>query len=252
MRRLIFAFALVAASVANLHAQNRAVFVGEGRNWFNPANWSTGQVPGPNTDVVIRHGHQVVIDPALSPDPIVIRDLSITTGGKLTTLPGTKMETRNEYVLGGSLDHRSTEAEGGLLIVANLDPAGCGGACGGIRFNPTPKSKRTIVLQSSVQVEFGLGGELAAGPGRTGRGFYATLTTDWGIIGGDLKVNLHYGFVPEAGDSFTIVKSNFLVLGRFNNLREGSLVERFGNVGLYISYRGGNGSDVVLTARAIR
>jgi hypothetical protein len=250
MRRFVYSFLLVLASVATLSAQEPAVFRGEDGNWFNPRNWSTGQVPGPRTDVVIQHGYAVVIDPALTDGPVVVRDLWILSGGSLTTKPGTKISTRNEFVAGGSLVHQSTESIGDFFFATNPDPAGCAGC--GIKFNPSPKQKRIIVLQSSVQVEFGLGGTIAAGPGATGRGHYATLTTDWGMIAGELKVNLHYGFTPQAGDAFTIIKSNGLVLGTFNGLREGALVETFGDVGLFISYRGGHGSDVVLTARAIR
>ena len=160
-----------------------------------------------------------------------------------------EIATRNEVVAGGSPCTRSTDGLATFLCHQSGPDRLCW-----LRhqIQPVAEAEAHHCLQSSVQVEFGLGGTIAAGPSATGRGHYATLTTDWGMIAGNLKVNLHYGFTPLAGDSFTIVKSNGLVLGTFNGLPEGALVERFGDVGLYISYRGGNGSDVVLTARAIR
>jgi hypothetical protein len=250
MRRFLLTLALLASSAVAASAQGPAVFVGTDGNWFNPRNWSTGQVPGPNTDVLIERGREVVIDPALGGDTVRVRDLTVTTGGRLTTLPGTKFRSRMEVVMDGGLVHQSTEAAGDFLFADN--PSGPRCVSCGIKFNPSPQSKRTIVLKISVQTEFGLGGPVAAAPGRTGRGHYATLTTDWGMIGGDLKLNLHYGFVPTPGQTFTIVKARYMLFGEFNHLPEGALVERFGDVGLFISYRGIWGREVVLTARDMR
>ncbi|MGV6852908.1 MAG: beta strand repeat-containing protein [bacterium] len=64
--------------------------------------------------------------------------------------------------------------------------------------------------------------------------------------GTSLDVSL--GFVPDAGDSFTIIdnQSANTVSGTFINLPEGAIVN-VGNYRFSISYVGGDGNDVVLT-----
>lgn len=129
----------------------------------------------------------------------------------------------------------------------------------GMRMNPTPKMKRDVLLKTGVVVQFGLGGTVAASitetPNgtvvRSGAGHYATLTADSISLNGQLTLSLHYGFEPKAGDRFQIITARKRLAGQFLGLPEGAPVGCTGqNVGLYISYRGGSGNDVVLTAKA--
>lgn len=263
--RLLAAPALIllsaTAALAGLTDGETLTFTGTTSDWYDVANWDLGRLPKAGDDVVLDSGRAVVIDPALAPaadpDPGVVRigDLFISEGASLETLAGVHLTTRDEDVSdGGRLIHRSTRAVddplGGSLFTA---PSlfGAGGS-GGVYLNPTPKFKRDVVLQSSVS--FGLGGPAAASntiPGAYGPGHYATLTATTATLGGTLDVALYYGFTPTTGQSFQIITVDGERTGNFAGLAEGDLVTSFGNVGLYITYRGGDGNDVVLTAAAL-
>ncbi len=262
-------------------------FSGTDRNWFNPANWSTGRVPGANDAVVLDGTDDVVIDPALGASSRVgrvdVRDLVLRGSARLETLPGTRLAVQTEVIEDqAQVVHRSSAVEGELMIVAG--PQACTN-CGGLKLNPTPHSIRTVVLKSSV-VQFGLGGRNASGiskvgPGTlilNGYGHYATMRAETLVLGDvpaamatgiraridklpsrataridrlpRLALALHYDFRPAVGDQFQIVTAGTLI-GQFADLPEGALVgcTEDDSVGLWISYRGGDGNDVVLSAR---
>jgi len=231
-----------------------AHYAGLDGNWFNAANWSTGRVPGPDTDVVLDGIDDVTIRPQLGTGEVQIRDLVVRDLARLSTLAGMVFRSRDERVADfGAVIHRSTESTGERLSAESCM------SCTMV-LNPSPKQKRILVLQSSVvpqsvggglSVQFGLGGRQAASPGHVGPGHYATLTAETAVLGGRLALATHYGFSPAAGDRYAIV-TGAEVRGRFANAAEGDLVARFGDVGLFISYRGGDGNDVVLTAVALR
>ncbi|MEZ0472041.1 hypothetical protein [Luteimonas salinilitoris] len=260
--------ALAAAAAFCLPAQAQTPqdplhFSGTDRNWFNPRNWSAGRVPTAADDVVLDRHDRVVIDPASGDAWVRIRDLDVRGNARLTTLPGTVLQLRDE-VIGddGQIVYRASGTIGEHLIaapaVAGAGMAKPGFGNGGIKLNPTPKSKRDLILKSSFPVQFGLGGlqpaslhfdaggtRLAAGPGH-----YATITTETAILAGDLRLSLHYGFRPMAGDRFTIIDISRRSLGRFDAFPEGSPVGCTADrIGLYISYVGGDGNDVELSAR---
>ena len=71
------------------------------------------------------------------------------------------------------------------------------------------------------------------------------------MLGGRIALATYYGFTPAVGDRYEIVTGSD-VRGRFSNAAESDIVARFGDVGLRISYRGGDGNDVVLSAVALR
>ncbi len=66
------------------------------------------------------------------------------------------------------------------------------------------------------------------------------------------NLSIAWGFVPAVGDSFTILDNDGTdaVAGTFNGLAEGASVVA-GNVTLQISYVGGSGNDVVLSATQV-
>lgn len=240
---LVFGWAIGSASGA---AAQTARFIGTGSNWFDPANWSTGAVPDADTDVLLPGGVQVVIDPAQGSASVTLRDLTIEDGARLTTLPGTIITDRNEFVSpGGQLLHFSTESSGeGFFATGGV------GNGGGVFLNPTVKSRRIVVLQSSFTSSFGLGGAVAAGPGMTGEGFHASFIADQIAIAGQLETVLLYGFMPTVGDMFQIITAG-RATGQFDRLPENAWVARYGDVALRITYAGGDGNDVELRAVAV-
>ena len=66
---------------------------------------------------------------------------------------------------------------------------------------------------------------------------------------GGATLSLNLGFMPGAGDQFTIIQNGGTdpVLGTFNQLPEGTTFNS-GGESFTISYQGGTGNDVVLTA----
>ncbi|NUP08253.1 MAG: hypothetical protein HOW73_19560 [Polyangiaceae bacterium] len=246
------AFAQTASPVAH--------FTGTDGDWFNASNWSTGSVPDASTDVVID-GTDVVIDPAQGSADVAVRDLTVTGGGSLTTLPGTLLETRAEYVSdGGELFFRSSGSLGADLVFESsctvTNPAACATErLSHILLNPTSQTKRTIVLKSSVVAQFGLGGLTPASLKQSsdgsvelhaGAGHYATVNAETVALDGYLTLSLHYGFEPVDGDAFEIITAKRSLTGEFTDLPEGELVGcTDSDVGLYISYEG---NTVVLSA----
>lgn len=274
---IVLAVALVAALPAQAQSTCTSAgtvhFAGSDGDWFDPANWSGGCVPDADDDVVLDADDDVLIDPARGPMPVVIRDLVVRDRARLETLPGTHLVTRDELIFDeGEVVHRSSASEGDTLIVgAPSEPvAGWGYAKSTVQLNPTPKSKRDVILKTSATLQMGLGGLAPASIVTTsagtvvnsGPGHYATLTGDLVVLGGEpdspaqarrrgpgLLLALHYGFEPADGDSFQIVTANRRRVDRFRGLPEGALVGcTEDNVGLYITYAGGDGNDVVLTA----
>ena len=270
--RRVCALAIICALSATAMAQSASATTNvlhfEGRNgdWFDVSNWREGRVPGANDDVVLNRGDVVVIDPAsrlravnrngTGHVDIEIRDLYVGDGAALTTLAGTIMLLRDEHIGAARIVNRSSGVigEGQYFTAAST---GCN-ECSVSLSNPTPKSKRTVVLQSSVTSEMGLGGldsakierdasgaiRLAAGPGH-----YATLNARTLIFNGHLWLNLVYGFRPIAGDSFQIFSAERYASGQFIGLPESALIGcTSAGVGLRITYAGGDGNDVVLSA----
>ncbi|NUP14470.1 MAG: hypothetical protein HOW73_51225 [Polyangiaceae bacterium] len=261
MKALKFLPAVALLFVVPAYAQTSnpvAHFTGTDGDWFNAANWSTGSVPGAGTDVVID-GSDVVIDPAQGSAGVAIRDLTVTGGGSLTTLPGTVLETRAEHLSnGGELFFRSSGSLGGTFefqsACSPTNPTACAlEPWSNLKYNPTAQSKRTSVLKSSfpavaLVVQFGLGGVTPASVKRAadgsvelhaGAGHYATLNAETIELGAYLTLALHYDFEPVDGDSFEIIRAKRSLSGEFIDLPEGELVAcTDSDVGLYISYAG--------------
>ena len=254
---LAAAVVLSSPAIAQTSNVNVLHFEGRNSNWFDASNWREGRVPGANDDVQLDRGDNVVIDPARGRAQIEIRDLYVGDGAALTTLAGTVMLLRDEYVGAARIINRSSGVLGEGHYVTPQLGTGCV-ECGISVSNPTPKTKRIIVLSSSVTSEMGLGGltpakierdasgaiRLAAGPGH-----YATLTAQTLLLNGHLWLDLVYGFRPVPGDSFQLFSAERYAAGKFTGLPEAALVGcTSAGVGLRISYAGGDGNDVVLRA----
>ena len=230
-------------------------YVGRDGNWFNPSNWSTGRVPGADDNVILDGNDRVVIDPQRDANGYMIEleDLIISSLASLEVLPGAVVRSRNQVVRdSGTLIFRASGDVGESLVVERDSAAVT------LVQNPNPKTQRAIVLQSSVTLDMGLGGsipaslmqdaaggvQLAAGPGH-----YSTMTVDTLVIDGDLKLSTYYGFEPRPGQSFQIATVNGTRSGEFIGIPEGGYAGcTENNVGLRLSYVGGDGNDLVISA----
>ena len=72
----------------------------------------------------------------------------------------------------------------------------------------------------------------------------STARSNWGPCA---FLNASLGFTPTKGEQFTIVQSTAPVVGTFQGLPEGASLT-IGNTPFTISYAGGGGDDIVLTA----
>ena len=152
---------------AQQQASSTAHYFGLDGNWYNAANWSTGRVPGADTDVVLDGLDAVTIDPRRGPAEIEIRDLDVRDAARLTTLSNSILRSRDERVAGSAtVIHRATESYGDTLT------AGWCLSCTMV-LNPIPKCRRIINLHRAfvpqslgggLSTQFGLGGRQAASP----------------------------------------------------------------------------------------
>jgi hypothetical protein len=66
-------------------------------------------------------------------------------------------------------------------------------------------------------------------------------------LGGALAVTMAESFELKPNQSFTVITAMSGITGEFQGFEEGALVGNYDGADLFISYRGGQGSDVVLT-----
>src|ERR1044072_1850363 len=225
LRLMVFANLLALFACAN--AEYYVRFLGRTPNWFDPTNWSTGRVPDRDANVFIAGNSRVVIDPALGSSIVAIRSLELRGNAILETRPGTEFSSENESIGGNSqlLFHSSTSTGGSDEVGPGL-----------VSTNPTTQSMRTYVLKSSATLVIGLGGTEPATLTHTGAGTYATINAEDLEVGGELQISLHNGLRPRSGHVFRIMSSSGRMTGQFRGLRNGAMVARFGNVGLFIQY----------------
>ena len=225
-------------------------FIGTDSNWFEPTNWDNGVLPDAHTDIVLTDGKIIVVDPSMAPSPIdaliIINNIDMTNA-TLSLMPDSTFHYNKMFLNEGSLfDSRSSEIIGDEL---QLNTNGSNSNLHGIVINPTTNDNRSIkITASTANIQIFLGGTMAASPGNTGIGHYANFSADDIELNGNLVINTIYGFQPQFGDEFQIITARNSLTGQFNNMNEGDVVARLNGLNLVISYRGGDGNDVVLTA----
>jgi hypothetical protein len=220
-------------------------------DWFVGANWAhgaTGQrgvVPGPGDEAVIGEDSVAQVNGVASGGPVEVRMILQFDQSRLEVLPGTlihydaylAVEESTVALVGAAME---ITAPGGV-------PGGSGWGCRNCGFSNPSAVVTTLLDLAGASMDFGLGGTLPASPSATGLGHYATFVADRvELDGAELGVSLFYGFEPAVGDSFQIISAGTELNGRFANADEGNIVSVFGDVGLQISYAGGDGNDVVL------
>jgi len=130
---------------------------------------------------------------------------------------------------------------------SNIKPDGPG--TGGPWNNPSfLEAERIVITGSGATIHLGLGGDQPAGENALGKGHYARMQGDDIHIDGLLDIFFVYDFVPQIGEVFEIITANRSIKGEFNNAPEGSVITGYCDVALSISYTGGDGNDVVITA----
>ena len=226
-------------------------FIGTDADWHNPANWSTGTLPGEFDDVVIDD-LTVNFNPALATGTARYANITLKRGGVANFGDGTVLTVSGDIRLEdqAQINYSSSEVNADRLVLAFVSPElGFGTGDGGFRLNPTTKDQRDIVVDTteSGKLTFGLGGTLAAAPGATGAGRYATLAADTIDLGSALTLEtaLLYSFAPRFGDSFRIIDARQSYTGTFAGLADGDVVTRFGEIDLVINY---DGTGVTLNA----
>jgi hypothetical protein len=218
---------------------NEARYIGgSGGQWTEPANWESGSLPGPDDDVVID-GDAIL---EAGTDEIEVRDIEIEDGASLTVV-GSTLRFRDVTVGAGS----QLEAQSSALLGSAIRGRGGGS---GILLNPSLLQVQTLDLGALSAMTFGLGGsQRARSPGGVGAGYHARLIADQ-LSGDDvtLELELLYDYQPSGGEVLVIAE-----LGTdgstFAGLAEGDIVMA-GTTAFTISYQGGDGNDIALTALA--
>ena len=203
----------------------------------------------------------------------VTNNLSLGTFGN--TMSGAKLEIRDgaEVVVGGTLgllnfDPPCVRLDGGALRVGTLEQQfgiglemvdgffSCTAVNGfleqdGAVFQPDNSNGTTQIdfnyIMNAGSVEFEIGGTMA------GIEHDQLSAGSVDINGGFLDIQFINGFQPTIGQQFLIVENRSgsqPTNGSFNGLPEGARITCIGGVDLFISYIGGDGNDVVLTAMA--
>jgi hypothetical protein len=173
----------------------------------------------------------------------------------LTLVNGSTLEIHDSIVKADTL-----EAYGSDLKIYNsyikvntfIDPFGSTSTGGSTLLNPSFLEALTIkLIGQNTRMDFALGGPEPAKPDSLGKGHYAHMQADTVELNGKLEIFFVYDFAPQDGQQFTIVTVNDPagLSGQFVNAPEGSVVTGYCDVALSISYKGGDGNDVVLKAQ---
>jgi len=100
-----------------------------------------------------------------------------------------------------------------------------------------------LTFGNSAQINLKLNG---TGPGE----FDQLILNSTTSLDGQLILLLDDGFTPSDGDTFLLLDVRGDVSGAFDSFPEGSIIQQAGLMDLFISYNGGDGNDIVLTALA--
>jgi len=242
--RLVLASLLLSPVLTSLAAAQAVTFTGTDGNWHDPANWSSSLVPDALTDVLLDGGVDVVVDPAMGPLSAAVHDITIEGNARLTVRDGTTFASNHMVVRDGG-------RVAGISAIFTADEVDVqatagGGSEPGYKWNPSSNDSRIIKITASTG--YFLGGSTPASAAGVGAGFYANVHADDVELGGPVAIGLLYGFVPSPGQHFLLVEARSTRTGTFAGLPEGAIAADFGGVVLRISYLGGDGNDVVLTA----
>ncbi|MEQ9691431.1 MAG: hypothetical protein RLO48_17015, partial [Bauldia litoralis] len=177
-------------------------------------------------------------------------DGTLVLGGVNDHFLGNAVVAAALMLVDGSIANATATVQSGATLGGNGTVGTIGVQAGGTLAPGASAGQLTagsLLLESSATYEVELGGTAA------GAGYDQVIVN--GIIavsGSVLDVSLIDGFVPDVGDTFTIISNDdtFAVSGTFQDLAEGATFVVDSSV-LSITYKGGDGNDVVLTAEGV-
>lgn len=216
---IILALQIILAGCSPSSSQEVNTFIGPGSDWSDPANWIAGNVPDSSNSerIVIEPGTELVI----TNDQVVANEF----------------EASNAVLL---LKSSCIEIKGEMIVA------------GAMTFNPSCLITETLILQGNDTVlDIGLGGIEPANPDGRGIGHFAHIGAEEIQLDGQIKVSFYYDFKLEAGQVFEIISASRSRIGEFTNAGEGDIVGGNCDVTLRISYLGGDGDDVILSAEKV-
>ena len=216
------------------------------------------QGAGSNVTLAVGDGDTIDFadDNSLAGDGILTKsgDGALVLGGTNGTFVGGIVVAAGLLQVDGSIaSTATTTVQSGATLGGNgtvgttfVDPGGTlapGDSAGQLTIG-------SLLIQVSATFEVELGGTTA------GTSYDQIVVTGvdgfTAIAGSTLDLSLIDGFAPDVGDTFTIVSSlqSHAVSGNFNGLSEGT---RFvvDNSIFSISYKGGDGNDIVLTTEGV-
>ena len=172
------------------------------------------------------------------------------TSASTLILPGTYTFSGNTLISAGVLQVDGSLASSSVIDDATLTGTGTVDAIGVDTGTVSPGDGASPgMLSAHGSVGF-------TGPGATfsvalngaaaGSG-YSQLNATGQVSLTDVTLDASLGFTPSSGEQFTIITSTVPIVGTFAGLPEGSTVP-IGGTNFTISYVGGGGDDVVLTA----
>ncbi|VGO19925.1 autotransporter-associated beta strand repeat-containing protein [Pontiella sulfatireligans] len=172
-------------------------------------------------------------------------------GSGIFTLTGNNSYSGDTEIYNGTLRVNGSQSGSDVLISAGATLDGIG-TVGAVESDGTVAPGASAgelgcanaMLQSGSTLELELNGYLPVNYDQLDVNGTATLNNP--------NLNIVWGFVPAAGDSFTVLNNDGgdAVVGTFNGLAEGATMTA-GNVKLQISYVGNTGNDVVLAATEV-
>jgi autotransporter-associated beta strand protein len=186
--------------------------------------------------------------------------LNLTFGNPTVILRGT-----NTYTGGTTVESTTLDLRGSMLGPVSLSQGfglspcnhsqiravltGSGTVSGPVRLNGSDLHPNLVLNTGDLLFQ---GGSLSVTINGSARGTqYSTVNVAGAVGAGLATLQLLGSYTPMPGDVFTIIANDGsdAVAGTFGGLPEGATIT-FNGVPLRISYRGGTGNDVTLTASA--
>ncbi len=209
-------------------------------------NRSGGFIQGRGVLITDQLTNQGIV--AISGDTDIVGDAELVSGSQWLTSGNSTTTFFGDVIHNG--DEIRTTAGSSTVFYGQYSGAGSFTGTGDVFFDgdlrpgnspDTVLFEGNVTLGESALTEIELAGLLD--------GEFDRLLVDGDFsVDGQLAVSLIDGFQLKFGDQFLISEIGGNRTGYFQGLSEGDLVGQFSGLNLYISYRGGDGNDILLSA----